>query len=61
MAESKTRYSGPYDGPVRAGFYEVFHKALETEKIRTEEGSTLRSVMGNEVAEISLLPDMKFR
>merc|ERR1719453_546818 len=49
IAAGMLSYSGPYDGPVRGGFYETWHEALAVEKIRTSEGSTLRSVMGNEV------------
>jgi dynein heavy chain len=49
IAAGMLSYSGPYDSPVRTGFEERWHEALAVEKIRTSEGSTLRSVMGNEV------------
>jgi dynein heavy chain len=49
IAAGMLSYSGPYDTPVRGGFDDTWHEALDTEKIRNSEGSTLRTVLGNEV------------
>merc|ERR1719181_2442054 len=46
IAAGMLSYSGAYDSNVRSTYYEVWHEALATEKIRTNDGSTLRSVLG---------------